>query len=479
MMPPDAPHPADFEGPWSQPDGEAVSASGPTPPHSLDAEREVLAAALVDPRAVDAVASVPAWAWYSDRHAVIAQAMRELASRGQGIDVVTLRQALIDLGRWQWVGEARAIGELMDRAGTIANVEDYVQIVVGKARLRRVIDTVRRIEVAAHQDVDDVDAFVAQAGASVTETLADVAPRLPIDVRSLEELGAFDWLSEPPPRAEALLTWGDGPLLMAAGRVALLAAAGGVGKTYALVQLALAVATGTPWLGSYQVARKGRVLLALAEEDVDEIRRRLYMGAQTFGRAGDDDVEYLLAEARRNIVPMALMGRDVAFLSAEGATKWHGDLVAKLSEQPWRAVILDPLSRWGGPEIETDAHAATRVVQLLEQLTTLPGAPAVVVAHHTNKGALRDDPAQRNQGIVRGHSALVDGARWVGYLERITGRARSRSRLSVVKSNYGPTPPALELTRDGSGALRPMEPHELEAEREELEQAKQQRRGKA
>jgi hypothetical protein len=451
-----------------------ASRAGPTPPHSLEAEREVLAAALLDSRALESVAAIPAWAWYSGRHATIAATMIALEAHGTPVDPVTLQQSLRDRGVYEQLGGARAIGELMDRAGTVANVEHYARVVVAKARLRRLIEVARRIEVAAYQDVDDVDAFVAEAGASVGATLADVAPRLPIDLRTLAELGADNWFTEPPPRADALLTWSDGhrqPLLMAAGRVSLLAAAGGVGKTYALVQLALAIATGTPWLGTFQVPRKGRVLLALAEEDLDEIRRRLYMAAQTFGQPGDDGVDYLLSEVRRNVVPMALMGHNVAFLGPDGPTRWHADLCVALGGQTWRAIILDPLSRWGGPEIETDAHAATRVVQLLEQLTALPGAPAVIVAHHTNKGALRDDPSQRNQGIVRGHSALVDGARWVGYLERLTGRER-RSRLSVVKSNYGPTPPALELTRDGSGALRPMQPHELEVERDETETAR-------
>lgn len=474
----DIPPPDDeWAGEQTHPVSAVESRSGPTPPHSLEAEREVLAAALLDRAGVEQVLAVPLSAWYVERHQILAAAIAAMVEAATPIDPVTLAEALKSRGQWERVGGARAIGELMDRMGTVANVEHYARVIVDKARLRRIIDVARSVEVAAHQDVADVDDFVARTGAALTSTLAEVQAKAPLDTRSLEEAGDIDWLTAPPPRADPLLTWGDGqrqPLMMAAGRVALLAAAGGVGKTYALVQLALAVATGTRWLGTYDVTRKGRVLLALAEEDMDECRRRLYMGAQVFGRAGDEGVDYLHAEVRRHVVPLALMGRDVAFLGPDGPTPWHGELVAKLSEQPWRAVILDPLSRWGGPEIETDAHAATRVVQLLEQLTKLPGTPAVIVAHHTNKGALRDDPGSRSQAVVRGHSALVDGARWVGYLERLP--RSGRSRMSVVKSNYGPPPPTLELTRDGSGALRPMQPHELEAEREE-DQAKRGKRG--
>lgn len=450
----------------------ASATSSLTPPHSLEAERECLGAPLVDARALDVLAQeLTPDDWYFDRHRHLFVAMMALRAEAITVDPVTLRQRLIDLGVYERIGGGRAISELLDLAGVTRNVAQYARIVRDKARLRRVIDAARAVEVAAYQDIADVDAFVRSSSEQIARTLADVTPAPAIDVRSLEEAGELDWLTEPPPRAEALLTHGDGQrqaLMMPARRVALLAAAGGVGKTYALVQLAIAIATGTQWLGSYNVARKGRVLLALAEEDMPEIRRRLYVGAKVLGRRGDEGVDYLLGEVRRNVVPLALMGRDVAFLGPEGATRWHAELVAKLSESTWRAVILDPLSRWGGPEIETDAHAATRVVQLLEQLTALPGEPGVIVAHHTNKGALRDG-GDRNAAVVRGHSALVDGARWVGFLERLTDRGRGRSRLSVVKSNYGPTPAALELTRDESGAMRPCAPHELEAERAELE----------
>jgi hypothetical protein len=66
------------------------------------------------------------------------------------------------------------------------------------------------------------------------------------------------------------------------GKVGQLIAEGGGGKTQALCQLAIAVATGGTWLGSLDVAPegKGRVLLVLGEEDSDEARRRLYRSAQ-------------------------------------------------------------------------------------------------------------------------------------------------------------------------------------------------------
>jgi hypothetical protein len=67
------------------------------------------------------------------------------------------------------------------------------------------------------------------------------------------------------------------------GKVGMLQAAGGAGKTMALCQLALSVTTGTSWLNTFTTPNPGRVLLALGEEDQDEVRRRLYYAARSVG----------------------------------------------------------------------------------------------------------------------------------------------------------------------------------------------------
>lgn len=468
----DAPHPAEMI-----PVGSVGSA--PTPPHSLEAERECLGAVLVEHGAMDILAGVLApEQLFAERHREIWRAMLELRSRGVGVDPVTLRQALIDRGSYERLGGARVIGELLDRSGSLGLLEHYAGIVRDKARLRRLIDAARAVEVSAYQDVHDVDAFVRHTETAIGRALGDVRATTEVDMRPIAEAHDPTWLTEAPAPRDALLTWGDWqrqPLMLPAGEVALLAAAGGVGKSYTLLDLAFAVATGMPWLRTYACPRKGKVLVAFAEEDLDELRRRLWALAKSIK---GDDAEYLISEAARNIVPMALRGQDCAFLDRDRQpSQWHGSLLDRLSKTgPWRAIILDPLSRWGGPEIETDAHAATSVIRLLETLTQVDGRPAVVVAHHTNKSALNAD-TPRTQGVVRGHSALVDGARWVGFLERlptVDPRIKGRCRLSVVKSNYGPAPDPLELVRDGT--LRPMEQHELDCEREAREEGKQARR---
>lgn len=89
------------------------------------------------------------------------------------------------------------------------------------------------------------------------------------------------WFTEQPASRTWLLTdprasraSGDGMLPL--GVTGQLIAEGGAGKTMLLCSLAIAVATGTRWLGTIDVATPGRVLLCAGEEDAEEIRRRLF-----------------------------------------------------------------------------------------------------------------------------------------------------------------------------------------------------------
>lgn len=279
------------------------------------------------------------------------------------------------------------------------------------------------------------------------------APRF--DVRRLAEHGA-DWLDKTPPQAPTLLTFDHGKPFMRSGIVASLVAPGGTGKTFALVQLAVAIASGAPWLGTYQPTAKGAVFLGLAEEDADEVRRRLWQATRALDH-------YQRAEVLRNVAAEGFAGRDVAFLRRTpdkniGKAEWFDTFKAGLERAgPWRCIIVDPWSRWGGVDAETDAHAATFGVRMLEELTALDGAPAVIAAHHTRK-ASKGATGPADASDARGSSAFVDGGRFTMNLGRHGEKLLS---LRVTKTN-GTIPGAeLILARGDGGTLRPATPDEI------------------
>lgn len=71
------------------------------------------------------------------------------------------------------------------------------------------------------------------------------------------------------------------PDLVPAGTVTLLTGDGGTGKSLVALQLAAACAMGRPWLGRDVAA--GRALFISAEDDQDELHRRLFDVAQAVG----------------------------------------------------------------------------------------------------------------------------------------------------------------------------------------------------
>lgn len=105
------------------------------------------------------------------------------------------------------------------------------------------------------------------------------------------------------------------------GKVGQVIGEGGVSKTQALVQLAIAVGNGEPWLGTLTIAAPGRVLLALGEEDADEIHRRLHRAIKACESP---------APPQRLIVALPLAGIPCAMLERgdngnviEASFLWH------------------------------------------------------------------------------------------------------------------------------------------------------------
>ena len=293
----------------------------------------------------------------------------------------------------------------------------------------------------------------------------------------LVPLAAAALTNEPPPRRWLLMRQGqNGDVgMFPAGKVGILSAPGGTGKTMALAGLALAVATGRPWLeagraggkGSpggrgFPVHRSGRVALLLGEEDAEDILARLYYSARLMELTADEG-----ELAARRVIVGPLAGEDVSLVTEAGEVSARAEaLYARLyamadDNDGWALILVDPLSRFGGIGAEADNALATRAIQALERLTRLPGRPAVLMAHHERKGG--GDGAE----AVRGASAIVDGARWVARLSPVKTRQGNKRwatkngdlcvSFDVVKTNYGPPldePRMLVLDGRRHGALR-------------------------
>lgn len=264
------------------------------------------------------------------------------------------------------------------------------------------------------------------------------------------------YLSTPPPPRRWLLK--D---LVVLGKVGAVIAPGGSSKSQWMLQLAVSVATGVALAEHWEVDETGGVIVLFAEDDDDEIHRRLHRIQNHLTMAGHGAA---LAPLCQRLFIFSTIGTDT-LLTKKGHTGEVSatvavDRIAALARQvpDLRLIVIDPGSRFRGGE-ENSNEDATRFVETLEKLAQMTGA-TVMLAHHANK--ISASSGEVSQGASRGASALTDGLRWQMNLNRPTeAQARAFSlpqdvlgnyvAATVTKTNYSafPAPVLLERGEDG------------------------------
>jgi len=315
-------------------------------------------------------------------------------------------------------------------------------------------------------DYDRVDRLIAQFYAAELDapeearTLLDVVrpvrdPRIrPAERRYLFRDG---WGED----GKLLPAFGSTIGMLARGECGQLCSPGGLGKTFALIAAGVSVITGRPWLGRFVPdAADGDVLLALGEESSDEVDRRIHTVCKA-QQLTDDEVDKV--RRRLKVLPgkglaVGMLHRDRSGNLRTTAARDELRQVLESCENPdgWALVVLDPLSRWGGPGTDSDNDAATRVVQEFESILRSSGNPTVLCAQHSSKSA-------KSQGKTdsRGVTALTDGFRWEAHLTKL---GAGRVGFSVPKSNYSPEVELFALERGENGNLLPAPESKLSKE---------------
>jgi hypothetical protein len=279
--------------------------------------------------------------------------------------------------------------------------------------------------------------------------------------------------AEEMPRLVNYIDGGRGKPLIRKGIVGQLVGAGGVGKTHALAQLAISVATGTNWLEIYPIEKAGYVFMGLgenADEDIHRLLRKIIKSIHTSPHSATaSEATFFskdpLIEAAKRLAVMSFTGMDSAFIHQNQPTAFFETFLQKLKEKEpeegWSLIILDPISRFLGSDAETDNAAATRFISLLERLTLeIKGRPTVLFGHHMNKTGGNSN--NTDQGAARGSSAITDGVRWQANLEKAKKDAADHEEqyelnkiiMRSVKSNFTAILPAQLLEKDENGCLR-------------------------
>jgi hypothetical protein len=205
-------------------------------------------------------------------------------------------------------------------------------------------------------------------------------------------------------------------------------------KSFLALDLAVAVASGTPCLRHFSVPHPGRVLLYAAEDALHVVRQRLQgICVAAHLNLQDLDVHVITAPT-------------VRLDQAADRTRLD-ETIAQLAP---RLLVLDPFVRLH----RIDENASGEVAPLLAYLRTLQRQHnlAVLVVHHARKSA----------GKMRAGQALRGSSEFHAWGDSNLYLRRSGSDLNLtVEHRAAPSPPsiALELTqRDQALALEVVQP---------------------
>ena len=191
-----------------------------------------------------------------------------------------------------------------------------------------------------------------------------------------------------------------------AGKLAVISAPGGTGKSFLLLEMALSVASGEPVISGIAPSAAGPVRYVSFEEDETDIHNRLVSLFQTFPISPPVETFFCSALEGENL-PLLKNGE-----KNEEAIKYLENACEGM-----RLVILDPLSRLH----ESDENSNSEMKKLMQVIisTARKTRCSIIVAHHTGKNAVLSGLGSLQQS-ARGASCLADDPRLVCTLSRST-----------------------------------------------------------
>jgi RecA-family ATPase len=245
-----------------------------------------------------------------------------------------------------------------------------------------------------------------------------------------------------------------------AGTVGALVAPGATGKSFWALEAAMAVACRVEGGDLLGLAPKytGRVVYLAAEDPTEILVRRIHaIGQHLSPLAREAIAENLILEPilgrRLNVMDEAHLRRVIEYCA--GA----------------RLIVLDTISRMHNLD-ENSNGDMSRLISTLEYIAASTRA-AVLFLHHVSKGSASAGQTDQQQA-ARGASALIDNARWCGFVSRMTEDESKRLsdradrqpigdrrgffvRFGVSKQNYSATSLDRWYERKEGGVLVPVD----------------------
>lgn len=143
---------------------------GRVPPHSAEAEKSVLGAAMLSKDALfDVMEVVKPVDFYDENHKEIFQAMIDLNRKNAPVDALTVAEELKKRNSLEMVGGRAYIASLSSMTPTTSNAMEYGRIVAEKASVRRLIETADDIVTKGYDGAMDANQMLDYAESGIFE----------------------------------------------------------------------------------------------------------------------------------------------------------------------------------------------------------------------------------------------------------------------------------------------------------------------
>lgn len=411
------------------------------PPHSIEAEQNVLGSMLISPKAA-AMVALTEGDFYRRDHALIYRACRELESDGKPLDAVTVGEWFESNGLLEHVAGGAYVVELATDVFTAANVVAYANIVRDKAMLRRAIDV--GMELVNDSFAPDgrsraeiIDAAIAglmalQKGEQNCEFTLQQAAKLAWEDASIayETRGTIRGVPSGYGRMDKRLGgWHKGDLVFIGARPSM-------GKTALMVNLALNAAEAGHSVG-----------MISGEQSAMQIgQRSIAADGQVAAerlRNGDIDEEAWpkLTDAMRRMIE-----RKVRILDRSAPTLDELCRVARRWKQEHGITVLfvDYLQRIRVPKAENRIEEVSEVARGLKTLARDLDISVISLAQVKAEVDKRNGDKRPNLGDIANSDEATREADLIGFLYRDEvyhddSTERGIAELNFEKNRHGPT----------------------------------------
>ncbi len=287
-------------------------------PHSLEAERSVIGAMLLDrDLSYEALENLGADDFYDRRNQTVFRVCAELERKGRVLDLVTVSEDLKRTGQLEGAGGLDYLASLTDDIPVLSNVSHHIQIIKDCSLLRKLVkvsqENIQEVFDGADEPrsiLDRAEKRIMEVGEEVLKgELVHIARLLGAGIDSLETLkNAKDSLTGLPsgfPELDRLTTGFHG------GELIILAARPGIGKTSMALNICTHVAQETDAIiALFSLEMSSRRLserMICSQADVGLKALRQAMGQEAF---------FKLQEAADTLHRMNIYIDDTASLSA-------------------------------------------------------------------------------------------------------------------------------------------------------------------